>query len=64
MPEPICCPVCGVRELQTILRKAIAAAVESGEPRLIDGILAYRCANGHLFTTFSSEEPLEGTTEN
>jgi hypothetical protein len=60
MLEPICCPVCGDRKLQAVLRKAVFTAMLGEESNVIKGVLAYRCAQGHLFTTLGASETSPG----
>jgi len=45
--KPNLCPVCGITSIRAVERKTIARLDRGANP--VSGVLAYRCANGHLF---------------
>lgn len=52
--SPAACPVCGNDGINPVVRRAIVTV--EGEPEAISGVLAYRCARGHLFINTASSQ--------
>lgn len=51
MPSPTQCPVCGTVDIQQVMRKASLSLSLGTDTDKVSGVMAYRCANGHIFLT-------------
>ncbi len=49
MCSPKTCPVCSTSDIQPVLRSTLLSAEIGDEVYKTGGVLAYRCAYGHVF---------------